>query len=432
MQPPMMSSSRWGVRTKRIVAIGVMIVSSFLLWHVRSIFPLIIVSILFAYLLWPLVNLIEKRILFFMPFPTRSLAVVLTLIFVFSQLIFVLILVVPVLVRQIADVGQDLPDFLATVEVELENILSHPISINGVPITINGQPIVLKERLEAITGERELGNIVQFDQFDMMTTLRQQIGGLTGQAFNVLGEALDFVINFAFLIVIVFYLLRDGEQFVGHIVNAAPKSYQGDVRRLLYELGNVWNAYLRGQLILCVSVGSVVYIAALILGLPNAPILGLISGILEIIPNFGAAMALIPAVFTALVSDSSTIPFLSGPLLALVVIIIWTGIQNLEAIFLVPRVMGGRLNLHPMVVILAVIAGATVAGALGVVLAALFTATIRLMGLYIYGKLFDMNPFPSESVSEADSTSWVLVRFVQAVIPQRFYSSNSKKEEVLS
>ena len=83
-----------------------------------------------------------------------------------------------------------------------------------------------------------------------------------------------------------------GKQFYSSIV---PEDYHSDARRLFYELGDVWNAYLRGQLILSLTMGVAVLMAALILGVPNAPILGLLSALLEFIPNIGPLLALIPA-----------------------------------------------------------------------------------------------------------------------------------------
>ncbi|GAB4520133.1 MAG: hypothetical protein OHK0046_29930 [Anaerolineae bacterium] len=369
-----------------------------LAWNLTDILPLLIIAALLSYLLFPLVSWIEKRVLFVLPFRARSLAVLLAFLVVLSAFVLVLVLIVPVLIDQIAQIGRGLPGFLEQAEDDLVAFLSEPIRVGGRIVPIGGRPIIPMDVLEDITGNTEEGiNLVQagnFDIFEIIGTFVGSVGGLTGPAFSVLGGALDVLFNLVFLVVIMFYLMRDGEFFSQELVKSVPDAYKGDVRRLMYELGRVWDAYLRGQLLLCLIIGFAVYIAALLLGVPNAPILGLIAGLLEFIPNLGPLIALIPAAFLALVSESGTVPFLSGIPFALVVIVVWTGIQQLESIFLVPRVMGGSLNLHPVVVILAVIAGASLAGALGVILAAPFTASARLLGQYIYGKVFDTDPFP--------------------------------------
>lgn len=389
----------------------------FIIWNLREIVPLLIVATLLSYLLWPLMNFIERRVLFILPFPTRTLSVLLTFVLVIAAFVTVIILIVPTLVNQIADVGGSLPDFIEETGTEIEAWLSKPITLNGRPVLFNGEPIIPLERIEEITGEGEISNLIQSENIDfvqILSALLGSLGSLSGPAFTIVGGAFDAVINVAFLIMIMFYLTRDGEKFAERFVHIIPESYRGDIRRLFYELGRIWDAYLRGQLVLSVSVGIAVYVAALVLGLPNAPILGLLSALLEFLPTLGPFLAMVPAVILALFSESSTLPFLSGIPFALLVSIVWVGIQNVEAIFLVPRVMGSQLNLHPVVVIIAVITGANVAGVMGIVLAAPFTATIRLIGQYFYGKIFDTNPFPTMKAGVDVPSPGIVIRAFQA------------------
>jgi predicted PurR-regulated permease PerM len=384
----------------------------------RDIFPLMIVSILLSYLLWPLVNFVERRILFVLPFKSRSVAVIITFLLLLILFVMMVLLIAPVLINQIAESGHNIPQFIAEVDARMADFLSKPIVIDGTPLTIDGEPIVPLEQLGGNSEDGDIDSLVQLENFDIFQLLGTFIGsisGLTGPAFSILGGALDVVINMVFLVAIVFYMTRDGDFFIAQIINVVPAAYRGDIRRLFYELGQIWNAYFRGQLILSVIVGLAVYFSALVIGLPGAPILGLISAFLEFVPNLGPFIALVPAAIIALLSDSTTIPFLSAVPFALLVIFIWTAIQNIEAVFLVPRVMGGQLNLHPVVVIIAVIAGASIAGALGVILAAPFTASVRLITQYIYGKIFDINPFPVSRRDHSQPKPDITVRFYMAI-----------------
>lgn len=409
LQPPQPTSARWGVRTKRIVAIVTLAFVAFALWNLKQVFPLLIVAVLFSYLLWPLVSLIERRILHILPFGTRSLAVFISFVTVIAIFGIALVAIVPALVAQIVELGQNFPTLLEQAQDNIESFLNQPITINGRAVLFNGQPVVPLERLADLTGEADISQMFDSDSFDMSAMLVDSVTGLTGSAVGFVGGAVDILINLVFLITIVFYLTRDGDKFILKLIEITPEAYKGDMRRLLYELGQVWNAYLRGQIVLSITVGMAVYVAALVLGLPNAPILGLLSGLLEFMPNIGPFIALIPAALTALFSQSSTLPLLSGIGFALIVIFVWVAIQNVESVVLVPRVMGGSLNLHPVVVIIAVIAGASIAGALGLILAAPFTATARLLGQYIYGKLFDMDPFPQLQPRQAAlSAAWII------------------------
>jgi predicted PurR-regulated permease PerM len=135
-----------------------------------------------------------------------------------------------------------------------------------------------------------------------------------------------------------------------------------------------------------------------VIGLPNALLLGLISGIAEFIPNVGAFLAAIPAVLIAFFqNDASWLGRQMSPFwFAIVVLGLYTLLQQIENLLLVPRVIGRSLNLHPMVVFIGAIAGASIAGILGILLAAPVMATARLIFLYIYQKLNDLPPFPEE------------------------------------
>lgn len=409
--PPLITSARWGTRTKRIVAITLLIGSAISLFFLSGMIPMLVISALLAYLLWPLVNFVDRRINRLFGFPVRSLSVALTFVILIAFFTVSFLVVIPVIVSQIEQLGERIPVLAADLEAGLRGLLSHPLSIGGTPILLDGEPIIPIERFDAITEGDPLGVLIGGNgEFDIFAVIGGFLMSVGAPAFSVLGGAFVAVINLAFIIVIMFYLMRDGEAFVAHVINITPKPYQGDMRRLFYELGRVWNAYLRGQLILCVAVGMAVYVAALFLGLPGAPMLGLIAALLEFIPNVGPIVATIPAILVALLSESSTIPFLSGVPFALTVVVVWTIIQQIESVYLTPRVMGGELHLHPVVVVIALLAGASVGGAVGVILAAPFTATGRVFGQYFYGKLFDVEPFPKPKPYEVETHRTRLLR----------------------
>lgn len=388
----------WSRRTKRTIALICLILIGLALWQLSEVLPLLIVSVLLAYLLTPLVGFNEEVLLRWLPAGgRRGFSVALAFIIVLLIFILALLIVLPVLFNQVEEFGKNLPLILSNLEQEAQRVLSEPLTFNGELLLLDGEPFVPLERLQEVTGVQSISDLLQPESLNLPQTVQGflgGVGGLTGPAFSFLGGAFNIGLNVTFLLVMVFYLTKDGSKFIEYMVDVVPTDYQSDARRLLRELGLTWNAYLRGQLILCLTIGTVVFTAATILGLPNAPILGLIAGLLEFIPAIGPFLALVIAVLLALVSTSTTIPFLSGASFAVVVIIVWSAIQNVEAFFLVPRVMGDNLNLHPFMVIVAVIAGASIAGAVGVILAAPSLATLRLGARYVYAKLFDKDPFP--------------------------------------
>jgi len=147
--------------------------------------------------------------------------------------------------------------------------------------------------------------------------------------------------------------------------------------------------------VLCLVMGIVIFVVALIIGLPNAITLAIIAGLMELIPTFGPILAAIPAVLIAAIqSDASWLGRLMSPFWFAILVLAIYGVANqLENYFLVPRIIGHHLKLHPMAVLLGVLGGASVAGILGILLAAPVLASIRLIWMYIYYKLTDQDPF---------------------------------------
>lgn len=390
-------SPQWGPRTKRLMFVILLVTIVVLGYFMVEILPLVIVAALLAFLLTPLTTFIQRRVLVIPPFRhSRGLAAVMSFVVAIFLITVVLLVIIPTTGEQVEDFVNTIPDMLADVEDTLEEVLSQPLMFRGEPILLEGEPIVPLDRIAEATGATNLNDVIRLSDIDLTQaagTFFGSVSTLTGPAFSFVGGAFNTVINLTFLIMMTFYLLKDGGAFVEGFVNLAPDGYESDVRRIFTELGIVWNGYIRGQALLCIVMGVVVYIAAMLLGVPNAPILGLLSGILEFIPNLGPLLALVPAAFLGLVSESQTLPFLSGVPFAIVIIVVWTMLQNIEAVFLVPRIMGDSLHLHPFVVIIGVLGGAALAGALGVILAAPFIASGRVIGRYIYGKLTGRSPF---------------------------------------
>jgi predicted PurR-regulated permease PerM len=378
--PPPISSPPWSSRTKRIVVLIGLLLGGILLWRVADVLPILVVSAVLSFLLKPVTDGLERAF-----GGRRGLAILVTFVLLFVLFIIALLLIFPTLFSELQDFINNLPALIEQVRASLDQTLSQPI-------TIFGQQIVPLDQINQFLGTSQTGETPP--NIDVAGTAQAFLASLSGPAFSIVGTAFRTLINLIFLITLMFYMLRDGRRFYNVLVEFASPNYRDDVRRLLYELGEIWNAYLRGQVILCLFIGVVVFIAATILGVRNPLVLGLISGVLEFVPSLGPFLAIIPAVLLALVSPSTTLPFLEGTTFALVVIVVWVIVQNIEAIILVPRIMGGSLNLHPVLIIVGLLAGASFGGALGVILAAPVIASARLLGHYVYGKVTDQQVFP--------------------------------------
>jgi predicted PurR-regulated permease PerM len=142
-------------------------------------------------------------------------------------------------------------------------------------------------------------------------------------------------------------------------------------------------------------IGTTTWIALEAAGMPGALILGIVAGVLEVVPNLGPTMAMIPAIIVALIQGSDVLrPMgIDNFSFALITVGIYFIIQQLENNVVVPRVIGDSVNLHPVVVICGVVVGFSVGNILGAFLAAPVIASLRVVGGYIHAKLLDYPPF---------------------------------------
>jgi predicted PurR-regulated permease PerM len=199
-----------------------------------------------------------------------------------------------------------------------------------------------------------------------------------------------------FIVVISFYLVKDKDRFWGWVEAHIPPGYKGDYFQLRGEINSIWTAFFRGQLILAIVVALLFTAVGLILGLPFAFAMGIFAGLMEFIPSIGHGIWLTIASILMFFEGSTWLPLPNW-----VVMVSLIGLhfvfQQVDLNFLIPRIIGRRVHLHPLVVILGIIVGAVLAGVLGVVLAAPTISSARTVGRYIYARLLDLSPYPEGS-----------------------------------
>jgi predicted PurR-regulated permease PerM len=171
------------------------------------------------------------------------------------------------------------------------------------------------------------------------------------------------------ILVLSFYWSVDGERTIRSLLLLVPLDRRSDVSDAIQAASETLAAFMRGQLILCVFVGALAFVAYLLIGLPNALALGLVAGLLEVVPMLGPILGAIPAGVVALSID---------PSLALWVVVATTVIQVIENYVLVPRVMDRSVGVNPLVTILAITAFGAAMGVVGALLAIPIAALAQL------------------------------------------------------
>ena len=354
-----------------MVAAGLVALAAYLLSRFRAVLPPLILAIILAYVLAPTVGFLQRRLKI-----PRWLATLM----VYSQMVAVLVLLPALLIPPVVERLQLLAAALEQILASLETYMGEAVVIGGV--TIDGAQIIE----QAVVTLRNI--------------LEPVFGRTLGFAFEVLGSAVMGI----FVLVISFYLVKDSAKLRAWLRTLPPASYRADFRRLWHEINAIWGGFFRGQLLLALVVGTGFTLVGSLIGLPFALAMGVLAGLMEFLPSIGHTIWMIVAGLLAIFEGSTWLPIPNWAMLVLVF-----GLHSLFAQFdlnfLMPRIVGRRIRLHPLVIILGIIAGASVAGALGVFLAAPTIATSRVLGRYVFANLFDEDPFPPPAVDQHEPSA---------------------------
>lgn len=364
-----------------VVALGVV---GAILWRARAVLGPYAFGLALAYLLAPLVRSLEQgwlwladrhRRLRFLRRPARMLSVLVSYLVLIAALVGFFALVVPLVVQQ----GRTLWEQRDAVWDYLYGL---------------GENVVEQYRL--------LPPRVQAQIEEGLQRLGVMVGEVLQQAVSGTAVVISYTFSLVLAILIIpfwtFYLLLDSGELGPALAHSIPTAVRDDVFTIVKLIDAAFSSYLRGQLLLGLAIGAFSAVAFSIMGVNFALLLGLIAGIFEMIPNIGPILGAIPAVLVALTQD---------PGLALIVAFYAFGVQQVENIFLSPRILGKSVQLHPVLVMVALVIGSEIAGVLGLFLAPVATAVLRDLFRYVYYRLEDPPLSPAEALHQV----WQAERF---------------------
>ncbi len=206
---------------------------------------------------------------------------------------------------------------------------------------------------------RELGST-------LTSTITQFIGTLAVVPFQVLG----FLFGIVSVLVIGFFWMSATERLNRSVIGLLPPKRAEAVRSLAAELSLRAGGWVRGQVLLMVFIGTVTFVGLFALGVPYPLALATWASLMEIIPIIGPFLGAIPAILVA---------FTKSPWLALATAILYVIVQQLENNILVPKVMERAVGLHPILVMVGVLAGGVLYGILGIVIAVPLMAAMQVL-----------------------------------------------------
>lgn len=365
-------SPPWPRVAKVIIIVTVLVLFILLVWRFQSLVGMIAIAAILAYLLNPLITFVDERL------PFRRWAAVALVYFGLLILIIAGFSALGVAgFQQGVNLIEQLPTFIQSTTLIVSEFVGRTEPMYIGPIEIAPTSIPWQTISEQIIGLAE-------PVLSQSAVAASRIATLTVRT----------VINLVFIFFVSIYLALDLLNIDTYILRLAEQpGYREDGKRLLEQLKLVWSAYLRGQVVLGLIIFGMVWIGLTLLGVQNSLALGILSGLLEFVPSVGPVVSAIVAMIVAFFQPDNYLN-LDPWLYALAVLGVMILIQQIENSILVPRIVGGALNLHPFIVIVGVFMGASLAGVLGAVLAAPIIASIKVLGSYTWRKLFDLPPFP--------------------------------------
>ena len=354
----MEESSSWSTTTRYFVLIIVLGVLLWLLIAARELIGPLIIAGLIAYILNPTVNKLSDK---------SHLGRNWVVLFVYLLFVAVFVLLGVLVAPQISPLATRLTEQLEDIIFVVEEVAGQPIFIFGSQISLQAILANWPALTQSITRP------------DIVISM-----------FAATSQNLVWVL---LVLVTTYYLLLDGGRLRDWLFSLVPDAQRSDVVRLYGEVRTVWNQYLQGQLRLMFVVGLATGITAMVIGLPGALAFGVLAGIFDIVLTVGPIIVMIIAAIVAYVAGSNHLD-IPNFWLAMLVVVLFGGIQVVENVWLRPRIMGNSLRLHPAIVFVAIVGALAMAGILMALIIVPLIGSAMVIGRYLYCKILDIDPWP--------------------------------------
>jgi len=300
-----------------------------------------IIAMIISYVLHPVVSTLHIRKV------PRTIAVLLIYAVFFTVVGVILMNLIPMVIDQLEELNKHLPEMT--------------LRAQGLVVDINNSKLVPQGIRNGMT--------------QVFTLAEQRISNSLINIVNNIGETLSGFFMVLVVPFLAFYILKDFDVFERAVIKFVPKTHRKNTVRLLKDIDHALGSYIRGQLLVCVIIGILAYIGYLIIGLPYALLLAGIVAITNVIPYVGPFIGAAPALLMA-----STVSLKMVLMVAVVNLIC----QILEGNIISPQVVGRSLHLHPLIIIFAVLAGAQIAGVVGMILSVPIFAACKVIFQHIF------------------------------------------------
>jgi len=362
-------SPYWNTTTKLVFGLTIVAILAGIFLYYRSIVSLLILAFIITYLFRPVVIYLTDK-------TEMSWRLSTTLLFVLIIIMLIGLLTgaglaiaqqVTSLVRVLQDFAENLPELANDLTVYLGQF-----GTIGEIINLNDLANRALEAIQPFLGQ--LGSIV---------------GTIATGAAASLGKLF-------FVVFVAYFILAESSQVENISIEQIPQ-YDYDVRRMSRQLRIVWDSFFRGQIIIFMMVFVIYLIVLSALGVRYSIALAAMTGLAVFVPYVGiwvTAFVLLLVTFLQPTNYFGLLPWQYAALILAVTVVINFTFDN----YITPRFLGRTLDIHPAAVLVAALGMASLLGIVGIFLAAPVVATLKLLGIYVFKKMFDLDPWPEPEV----------------------------------
>ena len=313
--------------------------------------PILIAGVLF-YMLNPVVNLIMKIKISKTKRISRNWAILIVYIFLIGIIVYLFSSFLPRLVTQVTNLVTNLP--------KIADDINHYVEVHS-------QKGIFKKFYSS--------EYISSLQNYVYNYFQHSLGGITSSVGSIISTAASAVIVMITVPVVLFYMLKDGHKIITNIAKMLPPRSRRRTIKLLGKMSDTISHYIGGQMIECLFVGVFTSIGYVLIGQKYALLLGVFAGICNIIPYVGPYIGIMPSVFVALSTSVSELVW---------VVIVVVIVQQLDGNLVYPNVIGKSLNIHPLTIIIILMAAGNISGLMGMILAIPLYAVVKVVVQYIY------------------------------------------------
>ena len=300
-------------------------------------------TILLVYIVKPLSDrLTAKKI-------PVGVAILIVYLFMLALLAAGSIYLIPELAANIRELMETLPQLMASYEDIFNDLLSIINSSNW------------SEQVKGAIFERIGNAVVQAQSF---------LVRLLENGLKLVVDMLRIIVDLTIALVLTYYTIKDGEKFKEYALRLLPRRWRNGLTGVCKEISRILAGFIQGQLMIALIVGILETIGLIIAGMRYPLVLGMIGGLANVIPYFGPYIGAIPAVAIALTIS---------PMKAVWTIVVFLAVQQIDNNFISPKMIEGKLGLHPVATIFAVLAGGEFFGIMGMLLAVPVMAILRAL-----------------------------------------------------